>query len=60
MKHLKLKVLVKQSERIPCFYGLAYWDYERNVGVAYPLFLNLVALLWRDFIRWLKWPKGKV
>lgn len=52
-----MKRYIKQGEMLRPFYGLAYWDYQRNVGVCYPLGVNLIVILYIDFIRWLRDPR---
>lgn len=47
------------GEMLPPFYGVAYRDYARNEAVLYPLVINLFVLLWREFVYWLKNPKGE-
>jgi hypothetical protein len=52
--------IVSESQMLPAFYGVAYHDYERNQTICYPLFINLVVILWRDFKFWIKNPKGRI
>jgi hypothetical protein len=40
---MTLKQIVKEGEELPRFYGIAYFDYMRRQGVAYPVPLNLVV-----------------
>ena len=54
-----MKKLVRPGEVIPPFYGIAYIQWETDEAVAYPLFLNLLVILWRDCLHWLKHPKGR-
>jgi hypothetical protein len=52
-----MKKIMKQGDKIPLFYGIAYMDYEKKELVCYPLIINLVAVLIRDTWYWLKNPK---
>lgn len=55
-----MKKIIKRNngEGIPRFYGVAYVRYETNELVCYPLFINLLVLLFRESLFWLKNPKG--
>lgn len=53
-----MKRYLKEGEMIAPFYGIAYIDYERKcTPVCYPLGINLIVMLWRDWISWIKFPK---
>lgn len=54
-----MKKIISPGVEIPPFYGIAYYDYARNEKVCYPIFINLIVLLWRDFVYWIKNPKGR-
>jgi hypothetical protein len=43
-----LHKIVNEAEMIPRGYGLAYWEYDRNVAVVYPIPFNLVVRLIRE------------
>ena len=38
-----MKKQVRECESIPRFYGLAYREYDRRVGVCYPIPFNIVV-----------------
>ena len=40
---------VGEGEVIPRFYGLAYWDFCSNLAYFYPIPLNLIIRLAREF-----------
>lgn len=52
------KIVITQGERIPNFYGIARRNYETNTATCYLLGINLLVIVWDDFIRWLKYPKS--
>lgn len=52
-----MKKEIDQGSMIPPFYGMAYYRYESDKKVCYPIGINLIVILWRDFIYWLKFPK---
>lgn len=53
-----LKKLKHNHEIIPRFYGIAYYDWSKgHVAVCYPLGINLIVMLWREFVSWNKNPK---
>lgn len=49
---------IREGEMIPPFYGIGYRDYSTDRKFCYPLFINLLVILWVDFKRWLKNPKN--
>lgn len=53
-----MKKVIGPGVLIPPFYGIAYMDHLNNKSICYPLFINLIVILWRDIIWWLKDPKG--
>lgn len=55
----EMKKIIYNGMMIPNFYGLAYWDYAKDEGVCYPMPINLFVILCRDFVMWIKNPKGK-
>lgn len=52
-----MKKIIKQGEMLKPFYGFAFWDYQNNCGVTYPLGINLIVILYIDFLHWLRNPK---
>jgi hypothetical protein len=44
-----LRQTVEQGELIPRFYGLAYWDFCRDLAYFYPIPLNVIIRLAREF-----------
>jgi hypothetical protein len=54
-----MKIEISPGEMIPRFYGIAYHRWDLNVAVCYPLFINLIVMLWREFVHWNKNPKGR-
>lgn len=52
-----MKREISPGEMIPRFYGIAYYDYPRNRAICYPLFINLIVMLWREFVYWNKVPR---
>jgi len=52
-----LKKIIKPGEVVPPFYGIAYQEYYLNIAVCYPLGVNLIVLLYRDWVFWWKNPK---
>jgi len=45
---MKLKTMVKENERLPKFYGIAYRDYLLDVSICYVIPLNWVVRLLRS------------
>jgi hypothetical protein len=54
MKPLKFVVRLRDVELIPRGYGVAYYDYTRAQGVAYPIPLNLLIRGYRKLEQWVK------
>lgn len=50
---------IKAGERMPKFYGLAYWDYNMDIAICYPIPLNLFSRWLYDLTFWLKNPSYK-
>lgn len=55
-----MKKRISRGELIPPFYGIAYRDYDKDLIICYPIFINLIIILYRDFKFWLKNPKGNI
>jgi hypothetical protein len=55
---MKFRIEVSDHEEVPPFYGIAYHDHLYRRSVCFPLFINLIVILYRDFVRWMKWPKA--
>ncbi len=55
---MEIKKYKQQGEILPIFYGAAYFDWENNYYVCYPLGLNKIVSLYRTVIFWLKAPSG--
>lgn len=51
-----MKKVITRAEMIPPFYGVAERDYLRGQLICYPIGINLIVLLWNDFVSWLKSP----
>jgi hypothetical protein len=49
-----MKKIVKRGEMCPPFYGVAWVDYVQDQAVCYPLPLNRIVALLRDFFLWLR------
>lgn len=47
---------LKEGECIPRGYGIAYWEYDRNVAIAYPVPFNKIAGVLIQFWVWLRKP----
>ena len=57
---ITVKQYVEQGYRCPSWYGLAYWEPDRNRGVYYPIPLHWV-FRWGYGLWWaFKLPKAKV
>lgn len=56
----QIKKIVQEGEIIPKFYGMAYWDYMRRIGICYPLGINWIVWLCREiYFRVMVVPLGK-
>lgn len=53
-----MKKIICRGEMIPPFYGVSYHLYHQDKAVCYPLIINLIVIIYRDFIFWMKNPKG--
>jgi hypothetical protein len=53
-----MKKEITEHQLLPAFYGVAYRDYRRNKIVCYPLLINLIVILWRKTVYWLRSPQG--
>jgi len=49
-KLIQLKKQTKEGETTPKWYGLAYYDFDRNVRIFYPIPINLVV----GFYKWVR------
>lgn len=51
-----LRKEISPFEQLPRFYGVAYTEFNRDIGVCYPIPLNIVVGLWRKLLWWLRAP----
>jgi len=51
-----LKIFVREGERLPKYYGLAYRLFNQHAAVCYPIPLNYVVRVYRDLAFWLRFP----
>lgn len=56
LKSFKLRRILRDGEDYPKGYGLAYMDYMRRAGIAYPLGLNWIVWAWHHFVLWFESP----
>jgi hypothetical protein len=43
-----MKRTICEGESMPKWYGLAYWQYDENQGVCYPIILNVMVRICRN------------
>ena len=49
-----MKVSIRRGEVIPYYFGVAYYDHERDTAVCYPIPFNLIVSVFHYFKFWLK------
>lgn len=56
MKIIRTRRDILCGQRLPRFYGFAYYDFERAIEVAYPLGINKIVGWWRRFMDYMRAP----
>lgn len=55
---MKFEIEVRQGEMTPPFYGVGWRDWSAGVWYCYPMPLNLFVMLYWEWKRFWKDPKG--
>jgi hypothetical protein len=62
MARLLSSAQARAGERLPWWQAIAYWDFDRQVAVAFPLGLHFIVRCCRTFWFWMHactWPESK-
>ena len=55
LKRTRFKKQAEEGESTPKWYGLAYYDFDRNVRIFYPIPFHLIVALYRWIRSVIKW-----